>query len=150
QAHWYSLLEAEHDNLRMALTFCQEDAAGGEKGLRLGGALQTFWEVRGHLSEGREHLHALLSHPGAQIRTRAHASALNGAGSLSETLGDCVSARTLYEESLEIKRELGDRQGIAGSLHNLGLIAKFQGDYDSARSLFEEALAINRETGNRG
>ncbi len=149
QAHWLSVLETEHDNLRQALTFCLEEADGGQKGLRLGGSLQAFWQIRGHVSEGRERLTALLSRSDAQDRTKGRADALNGAGSLARMQSEYGQARSLYEESLEIKRELGDRQGIAGSLNNLGLLALSQGDTRSAEMLYQEALSINRELGNR-
>jgi hypothetical protein len=43
----------------------------------------------------------------------------------------------LHEESLEIRRELGDRPGIAASLGNLGNVAHNQGDRPAARALFE-------------
>jgi tetratricopeptide (TPR) repeat protein len=59
------------------------------------------------------------------------------------------SARVLYEESLAISRELGDRMGIGSELRNLGSVAMAQGDIASARALFEESLAISRELGNR-
>lgn len=64
QGQWLDVLEEEHDNLRQALTWYGEDledAEAEEKGLRLGVALQRFWGVRGHLSEGRERLGALLA-----------------------------------------------------------------------------------------
>jgi predicted ATPase/class 3 adenylate cyclase len=158
QGRWYSVLEEEHDNLRTALTFCvdelegyegEQDPGHEEKGLRLAGALQWFWLTRGHLREGRERLDELLSHPATRRRTKARAFALNGAGLLAFQLGDAGAARALHEESLSIRRELGDKRGIAGSLNNLGIVARGRGDYETARSLYEEALSINREMGNR-
>jgi non-specific serine/threonine protein kinase len=63
--------------------------------------------------------------------------------------GDHAAARPLFEESLAIRRELGDRQGIAESLNNLGEVAQAQGDHAAARALHEESLAIRRELGHR-
>ncbi len=51
----------------------------------------------------------------------------------------------LREESLAIRRELGDKKGIAKSLNNLGNVAKNQGDYATVRALLAESLAICRE-----
>jgi predicted ATPase/class 3 adenylate cyclase len=155
QAHWYSVLEEEHGNLRAALTFSMDEAEESldpeeaEKGLRLGAALQLFWLIRGHLQEGRQLLPALLSLPGSYGRTKARAEALNGAGLLAMNQLDYAAAWELYEESLAIRRELGDKQGVAGSLNNLGIVARGRGDYALARSLYEEALSINRELSNR-
>jgi tetratricopeptide (TPR) repeat protein len=58
---------------------------------------------------------------------------------------DYAAARAHLEESLTMRRELGDRVGIANSLSNLGNAALEQGDYAAARTLYEESLAINRE-----
>ena len=68
---------------------------------------------------------------------------------MAHAQGDYSSARSLYEQSLAIRRELGDKRGIARSLLNLGLVAYCQGDYSSARSLLEQSLAIQRELGDK-
>lgn len=55
QAEWLDRLEAEHDNLRAALSWAL--ACGEvEPGLRLSAALGFFWNMRGYVSEGREWL----------------------------------------------------------------------------------------------
>jgi predicted ATPase/class 3 adenylate cyclase len=149
QAQWLEVLEAEHENLRLALTFCLEEPDGAEAGLRLAVALPVFWEMRGHLSEGRQHLSAALARSVGLGPLKARAEALSGAGLLAWMQGDYSAARSLHEENLTIRQELGDKRGIAGSLNNLGLVAQDQGDYGAARALYEEALGLNRELGNR-
>jgi predicted ATPase/class 3 adenylate cyclase/Tfp pilus assembly protein PilF len=152
QGTWLNRLEREHANVRAALDAAVQ-AADVETAWRLGGALWRFWEVRGYLAEGRQRLAAVLgAEPGAPSRgeaTLARAKALAGAGVLAQRQGDYGMARALYEESLAIRRELGDHEGIAGSLNHLGSIAVSQGDYSTARTLFEESLAIWRERRNR-
>ena len=64
--------------------------------------------------------------------------------------GDYSAARALYEESVAIRRELGDRRGMAGVLGNLGYVAYELGDRSAARALSVEALAISRELGDPG
>ena len=48
-----------------------------------------------------------------------------------------------------MRRQLGDKRGVATALTNLGNVAFEQGDYPSARSLFDESLALNREIGDK-
>lgn len=149
QAHWLGVLETEHDNLRQALTFCAESGEGGEEGLRLAGAIQRFWLIRGHFTEGREWLRVLLSCPGAQGRTKARANALNAAGALATHQGDYAVARVQCEESLAIQGEVGDTGSMAASFMTLGVVSMRRGDYGEARALFEAALSLNRELGSR-
>jgi non-specific serine/threonine protein kinase len=170
QGLWLERLEAEHANLRAAM---EGDLKAGETGngekentekentekealspaaearLRLAGALWRFWAVRGYLGEGRAYLAEALGRAGAGERTKERAAALNGAGILAWNQGDYGAARASHEESLAIRRELGDKQGIASSLNNLGNVAWNQGDYGTARALYEESLALLRELRHR-
>jgi tetratricopeptide (TPR) repeat protein len=145
QATWLRRLETEHDNLRAALEWREDEAV-----LRLVGVLWLFWSVRGHFSEGRVWLGSALTATEDLGRTAMRAKALSGAGWLASSQSDYVSARTLLEEALAIYRELGDRRGIANSRHSQGNIASDQGDFVLARTLYEEALALRRELGDRG
>ena len=145
QAAILSLLEVEMDNLRIALKFCCEDAESAEIGLRFAGALWRMFLIRGHLAEVRAYLSILLNCPDAQSPTLARADALTGAGNLAHLQGEMEQAYVLHEESLAIKRIMGDKQGIAAALCNLGLLAQEQGDYDRALSLQQESLALYRE-----
>jgi predicted ATPase/class 3 adenylate cyclase len=148
QALWLDRLEIEHDNLRAALDWSEESDEAAS-GLRLARALWQFWWVHGHLSEGRERLAKLLALAGAEARTAVRAKALHGAGILAYDQGDYAAARALHEESLLIKRELGDKRGMAASLNYLGHVARLQGDYAAARALYQETLAIGRELDDR-
>jgi predicted ATPase/DNA-binding winged helix-turn-helix (wHTH) protein len=148
QAEWLRRLEEEHENLRAGLEWSLL-GAGSKRGLRLCAALGRFWWIRGYFAEGRQWCTRILSKSGAEERTRERASVLNAAGVLSYYQGDYPAARALYEESLAIRRELGDRSGITASLNNLGIAAVDQADYPAARARFEESLAISRELGHR-
>jgi len=148
QADWLQQLEVEHENLRASLDWSLGDAGTGG-GLKLAGALQRFWQVRGHFSEGRRWVAALVT-AGQDPRFSAdRAKALNGSGCLAYFQGDYSAARELHEGSLALRRALGDRSGVAASLSNLGSVACDQGEYAAARELFDESLAIRRELGNR-
>ena len=173
QVEWLAWLENEYDNIRAALGWARaandggyagdeevgETADAGEVGLRLAGALWRFWYARGYFSEGREQLAGVLglvsvrqqSGPSKVAREArgAKAKALYGMGVMAERQGDYALEHTLHKESLAIRRELGDKVGIAQSLNGLGNVALYQGDYASARTLHEESLAIRRELGDK-
>ena len=129
EAEWLRNLEVEYDNLRAAFTWALADtqttrsavgttivstASGAtssahrvmptpaELGVRLAGAMASFWLIRGRLGEARQWLAmaqscALLSTPEQRA---ARAKLLNGAGTVAHRQGDFTTARSLLEESL--------------------------------------------------
>jgi predicted ATPase/class 3 adenylate cyclase len=147
QGRWLDRLEAEHDNLRVALGWCTGGGGGAEAGLRLAAALGRFWSMRGQWSEGRYWLEQSLR-AGTGGAAVLRAGALRAAGGLALYQSDFPEARARYEESLSLCRELGDRQGLHGVI-NLGSVAAYQGDFRAARALFEEGLALGREAGDK-
>jgi tetratricopeptide (TPR) repeat protein len=149
QQSWLARLEKEHDNLRAALSRYREDPdlASLDKGLRLAGALWRFWWLRGHLSEGREHLTALLARKGTDAASPITATALGAAGHLAHCQGDYTQATSLLEQALDIEHALDDRSGEADMRFHLGDVASNQGDYASARSLLEQALTLYKDLG---
>jgi predicted ATPase/DNA-binding CsgD family transcriptional regulator/predicted negative regulator of RcsB-dependent stress response len=151
QSTWFNQLEQEHNNLRVALSWCQERKYA-EVALRLATALWWFWAVHGHASEGREHLASLLGQfrpaPSSRLGA-ARARALEAAGNLATFQGDHTSGRELHEEALQLFRDLGDLPGVEGALHALALDASRQGDNDTAQRLLQNALDLARTRGDR-
>ena len=146
QEQWLQRLEIEHGNIRAALSYALKQGEN-ESALQLAGSIWKFWLTYGYISEGRSWLQAALSAIVAPTATRAQA--LNGAGNLAHSCGDYEAAGRFYEESLLIRRELGDKQGIASALNNLALAAHAQGDYAQVEALQEESLALKRTLGDR-
>ena len=148
QGLYLKRLEAEHDNLRAGLEWSVMEADEAEAGLRLAGALQWFWDIRAHFSEGRKWLEGTLS-TARHASTSVRAKALSGVGFLAWRQGDLGRAGTALRESLTLWRELGDKWGMAFSLHNLGHVAEVQTDYGRANAHFEESLLLFRELGDK-
>jgi len=144
---WLERFAFEHDNFRAGLEWLTE-TGDAEWGLRLGATLFQFWETRDYLTEGRAKLGKLLKLAGAAAATKVRARALFAAGVLAGGQGDYASACALVGESLDITRQLHDKQGVAVSLNALAVIAKGRGDVAVAHSLFEESLAVWRELGD--
>jgi predicted ATPase/serine/threonine protein kinase len=144
-APWLARLDIDHDNIRQALSFLlAEDAVAA---LRLCCSIGWFWNIRGHLAEGRRWFAKALD-ACANAPEELLAEALHEAANLVERQGDLAEARSLYERSLDLRRTLGDRPGIALSLHNLGINATDRGDYERAVALHRESADLFREVGD--
>lgn len=76
------------------------------------------------------------------------AFALNTMAIIAGEHCDFSAAQALLEESLAIRRELGQAP-TAYALNNLGILSFRQGEYHVARAFYEESLANFREVGDR-
>jgi non-specific serine/threonine protein kinase len=142
-------MNIEYENFRVALSTCLEDPGGALKGLRLAAALSAYWDIVGRLDEARMFLSKMLERDGAQSRTPERSTALNALGNLERMAGDLPAGRRALEESLSIRRELGDRPLIAATLSNLGLYARHEQRTPEAIAYLEESLQLARETQDR-
>jgi len=147
QVVWLHSMEADHDNLRAALTWCQEQGEV-ELAIRAGGLLAWFWTIRGHVTEGRSRVHGLLAVVG-EGPTPLRAEALRIAGSLALSQSDYAAARTHLEASLAIRRQLPDQAALLAPLSGLGAANMQLGLPADAQAYFEEALAIQQSIGDR-
>ena len=116
ELEWLDRLETEHQNIRAALDWYQEHEPGDA--LRLAVAMSRFWGVRGHFTEGRGRLKALLDV--CRDGTSERVKALNGAASLAIDQGDHGEARDLLGESIRLSEEQGYQRGEATALVFLG------------------------------
>ncbi|MFT3895750.1 MAG: hypothetical protein QM730_29375 [Anaerolineales bacterium] len=55
----------------------------------------------------------------------------------------------MLNESLMIRRQLGDKAGLALSLNTLADVVLDEGKFSDARPLLDESLEINRELGDQ-
>jgi predicted ATPase/transcriptional regulator with XRE-family HTH domain len=136
-------LEREHANLAAALRSLtlKPDAV---RALRLSAALWPYWYVRGHATEGRASLAAVLRLPGSDRVTTARAQALLGSGQLAVSQGDYAAARDRAADSVTVCRALGDDRGLAEALLVAGFAARLQEDHPADSRLLTEALAAAR------
>jgi predicted ATPase/class 3 adenylate cyclase len=148
-------LEAEHANLRAALAWSLEDPAAGQApgdderaatGLRLVQALARFWFRRGHAGEGRHWLERAVARS-AEDGGAPLGQVTLWLGVLLQHQGELNAALPVYERSLAIWRDLGDRDREARALNSLASTHHFLGNLDTARSLLEASMAIARQAG---
>jgi tetratricopeptide (TPR) repeat protein len=58
-------------------------------------------------------------------------------------------AMSLYEQSLAIRQEIGDRAGEGATLHQIAMIYALMQQHDAALKYYEQSLAIRQEIGDR-
>ena len=145
EATYSRLLEAEHDNIRAALSWSL-DGGDPDLGLRLAAALRWFWNARGHLKEGVEQFEKALGACGGSSASRA--GAFYGWGHILRKQSHFERAEACFEEALALYEELRDEGHIADSFEALGLVAADRGDVVRASVLFGQGLASARKSGN--
>ncbi len=83
-----------------------------------------------------------------QYRLLAVAAApLCNLGSLARTRGDWATARPMYEEGINIWRDMGAREFLGRGLVGLAYVAHKLGDAEAVSRALGEALDIERESG---
>ena len=146
-------LESDHDNLRAALDWAVERGEV-EIGLRFIVAVWRFWQTRGHLSEARGRVDAILAMPGvAEQPDELVSRALAAAGGITYWQGDTSATHAHYTRGLAAARKSADRRLIAESLYNLSFAPldrerPSQEGFAAGKPLVEESLALFREVGD--
>ena len=149
QVVWVDRLETEHDNLRAALAWSQQEPEGVEPGLQLATSLYLFWQMRGYLSEGRRWLEIMLFR-GSQAPAALRARALSAAGLLAIISGDFAQARAFWEQSLAIYQDQADTGRIGLVLMYLAYLAQHERDFSHAASLAGQSLSLQRAARTHG
>ena len=136
------------DDLRAALDWALEQADEA-LALRLVAAAAWFWFLRGPVAEGRQRIEQALALPSASAADAALLALVHMRyTALAMAAGDMAAAEPACLAALELRRSLGDSEGVAAALINLGLIAFDRGDFPTARGRTTEALELARQLGN--
>ena len=143
---WLDRLERDHDNFRAAFDWAManHDAA---RAMCLSAAFWRFWQMRGHIREGRARMEAILAM--STDPTDERARALEAAGGVAYWQADMDAAQRWYDEHLVIVRASGDKRRLADALYNTSF-PKLVGrsDLSAALDMVTEALAIFKELGD--
>lgn len=139
----------EYDRARQQYKLALEIAEGTECPTQVGKILHNLGVVahrQGKYEQSLEYLERSLAKIEDEFSEKA---ILNDLGLVAMNRGEYETASEYYERTLDIAREIHDRQGEAIAVHNLGEIAQRRGAYGRAREYFEQSLEIERELGNR-
>jgi predicted ATPase/DNA-binding XRE family transcriptional regulator len=150
QAIWLEDLEHDLANMRVALQWARQQGQRAT-GLTLAGALAPFWSIRGHASEGRRWLIALIAERDTgEVSAAVRARAFYGAGLLANSQGDQHQAIVWLEQAVALYHEAGDPVGAVRALNTLGGVAYDQGDLQGAMLRFKESVVQARAAHDTG
>jgi len=144
-ARWLDRVEEAHDNCCAALVWAS--AYDADTGFALAGALFEFWQLRGHISEARGWLEALLAvtTEGSPQRTGAQVE-LATFLYLQNHLG---AAQSLLDEALEEAQRRSDALHEMLALTTLSLVMVAAAAPERANTRAEEALKLALAQGDR-
>ncbi len=83
------------------------------------------------------------------IDEKSNAYAYTSLGLILQVYGQLDQAMALYEKSLAIRQQIGDRSGEGTTLNNISQIYYAKGDYEMALGYLEKSLAIRQQIGDR-
>ncbi len=146
-----------------ALALLYENKGGLEKARgHLEGVLQRDPKnVDALLEMGRVLLRSNLPQPSLDYLNRglslaveinndqAKANILQGLGVAYKKLGRLDDALRNYQESLAIKRRIGDKRGMGVSLDEIAMVEQMSGKPDAAYGHFQDALKVQREIADK-
>jgi predicted ATPase/class 3 adenylate cyclase len=115
---WLDRLEEEHDNIRAAIEHLIATGRAEPAG-ELVFSVWRFWQMRGHVAEGRRRVDRVLAmHTWPAEASGARLRALEAAGGLAYWAGNMTVAGAHYLASVDEARRLGDEAEIANALYN--------------------------------
>jgi predicted ATPase/DNA-binding NarL/FixJ family response regulator len=140
---WYARLDAELDNVRVALVWFDE-AREYVCLLRLLAALKEYWCARPYHAEVRSWLEpALRAAPDAPVDVRAGAHQLGVY--MAAFLGDPLASVAHADEALVLAHQLGDPLSLGRAYLAVGSAWAFAGDLTRGAASLVESLPLLRQ-----
>jgi tetratricopeptide (TPR) repeat protein len=112
----------------------------------LAAALINFWQVRGHMQEGRTWLETAAAVPGPLTRDRAYV--MGGLAAFAFDLGDLEAAEVANRACFAAYEQLGDSAGLLRALNRGAVFAEARGDSEEATLMLERAIDGARAVGD--
>ena len=147
QLSWLRQLADEHANLRAALTYAINR---GEASLahRLGVALWLYWEINGHVAEGRQWLSRILAMT-EPVTAAIRATAFKVAGNLARDQADFGASIDCQQHAYTLFEAAGDRAGVAAALNNIGTCELDRGEIADSIAHFRASQEQFAAAGSR-
>ncbi len=142
--NWLNQIEAEHNNLRAALTWSMESSTRTAIAGDLVLSLTNFWMMRSYFTEARRWLNKILILNPAPTIIRARL--LRSASDYFRIQGDYEKAAALEEEGFTISKALNYETGIYAAMDGLAILAGIKKEYARTVELLEQVLIYRRQT----
>jgi tetratricopeptide (TPR) repeat protein len=137
-------VDARSDEMLAALAWLA-DAGRADEALRLASALYRLWIVKRRFEEGDQAFTRVLESGAGDDRLRARA--ILKAGFMPFWMGDDDRAGSLFGQSLELARQLGDAHLVSQALGGLARVA-LRTDVPEGRRLAHQALEVSVAAGD--
>ena len=147
QVRWLDRLALDHANLGAALRFAVK-TGDVDVAQRLSWATWRYWQLGGHLNEGRELANAVIDMPRADEPSTGRMWSLAAAGGLAYWQADTPRADELYRAQLETSQQIGDRAGEADANFNLAATQTIIGDQEAGAGHLHRARDLYAELGD--
>ncbi len=115
------------------------------KAFEIMGPVQSYLHTNGFTFEALNMVEEFLNYA---LTDKNRSNLAHSYGILLQSLGRYGDALEKYEESLQIKKRIGDVSGEGKSLHQIGNINYYTGSYDQALEKYKEALEISKRIGD--
>ena len=142
---WLTLVDAEHDNLRIVLDHLLDHAPADA--MALAGRLAYYWYLRGDYVDGARWLEASIARSGAADGA-ALGRALLGAGRFALLTCRYAAADAWLTRARAIARDRNDERGQADAAQLLGSLARERGDYAAATRFHQRSLGLWQHLGD--
>ena len=136
---------------REAQLLCQVTLALGED-CRILHNLARAEQVLGNAGARQHFERALAQCPRAEPDTAPQilgerAAIIHNLAGLSAYQGDLLKAMELWQQSIEIKEQIGDVSGRAATLQNMGHFIAHRGDVEKAMELWQQSMELMEQIG---
>jgi predicted ATPase/DNA-binding XRE family transcriptional regulator len=147
QGWWLARLDVDQANLRRAAQHAAGRLDGTATVLRLGVALDRYWDARSHQQEAFGLLIPALQRPDARADPSLFAAALVTAAAVARVI-DVAAARHLGEQAVQAARDLGDDRLLIRALAELCSAYYHAGEPQTALPPAQESVERARQLGD--
>jgi predicted ATPase/DNA-binding SARP family transcriptional activator len=147
QGSWLARLDADQANLRRAAAHASARPDGSALVLRLGVALERYWEARSRQQEALELLAPALQRPDASADPALFAAALIAAAAATRFI-DIATALDLAEQGVQVASRIGDDRLLVRGLGELCREYYHAGEPQRGLPFGQEAVQRARQLGD--